>query len=207
MRYVEVVFDIAYFTFIIFAGAYLLITRPETPLLGAMTFVLGMGDAFHLVPRMAKALGVRRDLTFALGYGKLITSVTMTAFYVLLYFAWSEFAVSYDVNARSILTAAILILAGLRVTLCLFPQNRWRENLSGGHFAIIRNMPFIALGALVAVLCLMTPSFLQIGIAVVGSFAFYLPVIFGAEKNPKLGMLMLPKTLMYVWIIVRLCHG
>ncbi|MEG1292482.1 MAG: hypothetical protein RSD28_09320, partial [Lachnospiraceae bacterium] len=41
-------------------------------------------------------------------------------------------------------------------------------------------------------------------IAILLSFAFYIPVVLGANKNPKLGMLMLPKTMAYVWII---CMG
>ena len=51
-----------------------------------MAVTLGCGDAFHLVPR-AVALCTTGLETYmeALGIGKLITSVTMTAFYVLLY--------------------------------------------------------------------------------------------------------------------------
>ena len=33
-------------------------------------------------------------------------------------------------------------------------------------------------------------------------FAFYLPVVLWADISPIIGMLMLPKTCMYMWIVV-----
>ncbi len=38
-------------------------------------------------------------------------------------------------------------------------------------------------------------------IAVALSFAFYLPVVLFTHIIPMMGMLMLPKTVMYIWII------
>jgi hypothetical protein len=39
------------------------------------------------------------------------------------------------------------------------------------------------------------------GLAVLLSFALYLPVVLGARFYPILGIFMMPKTLAYVWII------
>ncbi len=56
-------------------------------LFGIMAVTLGLGDAFHLVPRaIALCTTGLEDYTVALGIGKLITSVTMTVFYILLYY-------------------------------------------------------------------------------------------------------------------------
>ena len=56
-------------------------------LFGIMAVTLGAGDSFHLVPRaLALCTTGLESYTAALGIGKLITSVTMTAFYVLLYY-------------------------------------------------------------------------------------------------------------------------
>jgi hypothetical protein len=41
-------------------------------------------------------------------------------------------------------------------------------------------------------------------LAVALSFAFYIPVVVGANKKPELGMLMLPKSCAYVWIVAML---
>jgi hypothetical protein len=38
-------------------------------------------------------------------------------------------------------------------------------------------------------------------LAVVLSFAFYIPVVLWAQVNMLIGMLMIPKTLAYLWIV------
>ena len=63
--------------------------RDLMELSGKTVLILGCGDAFHLVPRVLNYF-VGADFTAWLGIGKLVTSVTMTVFYVLLYFVWSE---------------------------------------------------------------------------------------------------------------------
>ena len=57
--------------------------RPD----GLAALILGCGDAFHLVPRVLNYF-VTADFTAALGIGKLVTSITMTVFYVLMYYIW-----------------------------------------------------------------------------------------------------------------------
>ena len=58
-------------------------------LFGIMAVILGLGDSFHLIPRAAALCTTGLEsYTFQLGLGKLITSVTMTVFYVLLYHVW-----------------------------------------------------------------------------------------------------------------------
>lgn len=58
-------------------------------LFGWMAVVLGAGDSFHLVPRaLALCTTGLENYTVPLGLGKWITSVTMTVFYVLLYYVW-----------------------------------------------------------------------------------------------------------------------
>ena len=59
-------------------------------LFGWMAVVLGAGDSFHLIPRaLALCTTGLENYTVPLGLGKWITSVTMTIFYVLLYYVWS----------------------------------------------------------------------------------------------------------------------
>ena len=54
-----------------------------------MAVVLGVGDSFHLIPRaLALCTTGLESYTVYLGIGKLITSVTMTVFYILLYYVW-----------------------------------------------------------------------------------------------------------------------
>ena len=59
------------------------------------------------------------NFTAALGIGKLVTSITMTAFYVLLYYVWR---IRYKMRNGSGLSAGIFLLAAFRIVLCLLPQ-------------------------------------------------------------------------------------
>lgn len=204
----ETVFDVLYLCTVITLGVLMLrrATEKQFRLFGAMAVVLGCGDAFHLVPR-AWALcttGLEAHAA-ALGVGKLVTSVTMTVFYVLLYYVWRE---RYRIRDRRGLTGAVWALALVRVALCLFPQNDWlsyRQPLSWG---IARNLPFAVLGVLIIVLFFRAAradrQLRFLWLAVTLSFGFYLPVVLFAERWTPVGMLMIPKTLAYVWMV---CMG
>lgn len=57
-----------------------------------------------------------------LGLGKWITSVTLTAFYVLRYYVWRK---RYKVDGQMGVTVAVYALAAARVILYMVPQNQW----------------------------------------------------------------------------------
>lgn len=84
MKYGESTFDILYLLFVITAGCIILRRAKDRTerYMGIATILLGCGDAFHLVPRVLNYF-TDADLTAPLGIGKLITSITMTVFYVL----------------------------------------------------------------------------------------------------------------------------
>ena len=91
---VETVFDAVYLVSVITIG--ILMIRGckgshQFKLFGLMAVVLGAGDSFHLIPRaLALCTTGLENFTVPLGLGKWITSVTMTVFYVLLYYVWRE---------------------------------------------------------------------------------------------------------------------
>ena len=106
----ETAFDGVYLTSVITLGLLMIRgsgSSAQYRLFGVMAVVLGCGDAFHLLPR-AYALCTTglENYTVALGLGKWITSVTMTVFYVLLYYVWRK---RYKIMGRSGLTAAVYI--------------------------------------------------------------------------------------------------
>ena len=87
----ETLFDLVYLSFALAAGVIML-RRGQSPLVkkaGLMAALLGAGDAFHLLPRCYAlwTTGLEAHVA-ALGVGKFITSITMTGFYLLLYFVW-----------------------------------------------------------------------------------------------------------------------
>ena len=203
MKYGESTFDILYLLFAIVGGCLILAkgqARAEKRM-GLSALILGCGDAFHLVPRVLNYF-VEADFTAALGIGKLVTSVTMTVFYVLLYYVWLD---HYRETEKKSVTAAVWSLAAIRIVLCAFPQNGWMQNGGDMTWAILRNIPFVALGAAICALYYRKRKepdrFKAVWVYILLSFLFYLPVAVGAGALPALGMLMLPKTICYILLI------
>ena len=204
----ETAFDAVYLVTVITLGIIMLVKsrgRRQYRLFGAMAVTLGCGDAFHLVPRaIALCTTGLESYTAALGIGKLITSVTMTAFYVLLYYVWRS---RYEVKGRSCVTATVWVLAAARIILCL-PQNAWTSADAPLSWGIYRNIPFLLLGALIVVLFYRSAKqkedkpFRLLWLTVVLSFACYIPVVLFADTFPMVGMLMIPKTCAYVWTVL-----
>lgn len=203
----ETLFDILYLSYALTAGLTMLL-RGKTPLAkkaGLMAALLGAGDSFHLVPR-AYALwttGLEAHAA-ALGIGKFITSITMTVFYLILYYIWRE---HYGIRDRKTLTGTLWVLSILRIGLCLLPQNAWLAYRQPLLFGVLRNIPFAVMGCIMIVIFAQETKkttddvFRFMPLAVALSFGFYLPVVLFSGIAPAVGMLMIPKTLAYVWIV------
>ena len=175
-------------------------------LFGIMAVVLGVGDSFHLVPRAyALCTSGLDNFTALLGIGKFVTSITMTVFYVILYYIWR---IRYRVKGKNGLTLAVYGLAAARIALCLFPQNQWTSASAPLSWGIYRNIPFALLGLLVIVLFYQSArtqrdqAFRHMWLTIVLSFVFYIPVVLWADAVPMIGMLMIPKTCAYVWTVL-----
>lgn len=206
---VETLFDAVYLISVITIGIIMIRGSKgnhQFRLFGWMAVVLGVGDSFHLVPRaLALCTTGLENYTVPLGVGKWITSVTMTVFYVLLYYVWRQ---RYQIKGRQCLTAAMYILAGLRIILCMMPQNRWLSAGAPLSWGIYRNIPFALLGLLVIVLFYRSAkehedkAFRWMWLTIVLSFGFYIPVVLWADTIPMIGMLMIPKTCAYVWTVL-----
>lgn len=205
----ETIFDIVYLLSVISLGIIMIRKskgREEIRLLGLMAVVLGLGDAFHLVPRAyALCTNGLENHVVALGVGKLITSITMTVFYFILYKIW---CLRYDVDMEKTgLTKTIYSLVLLRVVLCLLPQNQWTSATPSLTFDILRNIPFAILGIVIIVIFYKKSrehndhAFKNMWLAIVLSFAFYIPVVLFSGVFPPIGALMIPKTCAYVWIV------
>lgn len=158
----ETLFDALYLTSVITIGIIMILkggNNKQFKLFGIMAVVLGVGDSFHLIPRAYALLttGLENNVA-ALGIGKFITSITMTIFYVILYYIWRQ---RYNIKGRKEITFTIYALAIVRIILCFLPQNEWLNHNSPVSWGIYRNIPFAIIG-----------------------------------------VLMIPKTLAYVWIVL-----
>ncbi len=206
---VETVFDICYLISVITIGIMMIVKckgNKQYRLFGIMAVVLGLGDAFHLVPRaIALCTTGVEDYVKPLGIGKFITSITMTAFYVLLYYVWR---IRYNVKGKNSITISVYALALLRIVLCCCPCNKWIDANPPLSWGIYRNIPFALLGILIIILFFISArkhkdkQFRFMWLTIVLSFAFYIPVVVGASAVPLLGLLMIPKTCAYVWTVV-----
>lgn len=125
----ETLFDIIYLLTVLSVGIRMIRNSKgsaQFQLFGWMAVVLGAGDSFHLVPRALALCTTGLDsYAFQLGLGKWITSVTMTVFYVLLYYVWRQ---RYHIHGQKALTLAVYALSAARVILCMMPQNQWLTN-------------------------------------------------------------------------------
>ena len=206
---VETLFDAVYLASVIAIGILMIRGSKGTAqfkLFGLMAVVLGAGDAFHLVPRALALCTTGLDAyTVPLGLGKWITSVTMTVFYVLLYYVWRK---RYKVEGQTGVTVAVYALAAARVILCMMPQNQWLSAEAPLSWGIYRNIPFALMGLLIIVLFYHSAKahhdrlFRWMWLTIVLSFGFYIPVVLWADTVPLIGMLMIPKTCAYVWTVV-----
>lgn len=205
----ETLFDIVYLVGVVTLGVLMIRGskgRKQYLLYGIMAVTLGCGDAFHLIPRaVALCTTGLENYTAALGIGKLITSVTMTLFYLLLYYVWR---CRYQIEGQKGITVSVWVLAAIRILLCLMPQNAWTSVDAPLSWGIWRNIPFAILGALIVVLFYRSAkqkqdqAFRFLWLTVVLSFACYIPVVLFADAVPVIGMLMIPKTCAYVWTVL-----
>lgn len=204
MAVFESLFDIIYLTIVIAMGVRLLfLDNKESNLVGIMALTLGIGDSFHLLPRVFSHMSAGGFEKFAksLSWGQFITGITMTVFYVLFYFYYSK--LSGDRDSKKKIT--IFVLAIARIILLLLPQNNW-----GGEgnymMGIVRNIPFLIMGILLIAWTYknrsvegLKKSYLWILL----SFLFYIPVVLFVDRVPAVGALMMPKTIAYVLLITE----
>lgn len=205
----EALFDVVYLITVITIGILMIRGSKgerQFRLFGWMAVVLGAGDSFHLVPRaLALCTTGLENYTVPLGIGKWITSVTMTVFYVLLYYVWRQ---RYHITGQRGLTAAAYGLAGVRIALCMMPQNQWLRADAPLSWGIYRNIPFALLGLVIIVLFYRSAkeqndtAFRWMWLTIVLSFGFYIPVVLWADAIPMIGMLMIPKTCAYIWTVL-----
>ena len=204
----EAIFDAAYLIFdLIAAILFFLFSKGNVLfiLYGILTLALCGGDAFHLVPRIKRAVwGSNERIKKQLGLGLQVSSITMTAFYIILMYIWKFTFPEYKVPV--IIEAIIWISAIVRMVICLFPQNNWCTEEGNRTLSVIRNAVFAVTGIGVILLYLISGNaygyhMTRMVAAILISFGCYIPVTLFSKTKPRVGLLMIPKTCAYMWII------
>lgn len=200
MNQFEIFFDSLYLSFVIFLGIRMLLIEDKySKILASMTLLLGIGDSFHLLPRIvANVMENGFDVnSFGLFLGTRVSSITMSVFYLLLYFYIKK--ISEIENKNLDISMIVLFIARLIGVLITFK--------SSGNMDIISNIPFVIMG-LIDIFILYkyreNEEFKNLAVYVFFSFLFYVPVILFKNISPAVGALMMPKTIMYVLIVIKL---
>ena len=186
----EAIFDTAYLIFDLVAAILFFIFSQGNMLFilyGVLTLTLCGGDAFHLVPRIIRAVhGSNDKIKRQLGIGLQVSSITMTVFYIILMYIW-KFTFP-ELKMPAIIEAIIWISEG---------------NMK---LSIIRNAVFAVTGIGVIILYIISGNtygyhMTRMVAAIIISFGCYLPVTLLSKSKPKVGLLMIPKTCAYMWVI------
>lgn len=198
----ESIFDVSYLISVVVISVLILKkgSRRDIVLFGLMGLLLGFGDAFHLIPRIIAHLTTGMDdYQTALGIGKLITSITMTIFYVLLYLSY-EATHGENKKFRNLLYSLVLI----RFVLLALPGNSWLANDGTLFYGILRNIPFALIGGILVYEFYKSKDrmYTKIAFWVIVSFICYAIVVVGAGFVPALGAFMMPKTIAYLIIVI-----
>lgn len=205
----EAIFDICYLLFDLVATIlFFAFSKGSTLfiLYGILTLTLCGGDAFHLVPRVIRAFkGSNDKIKKQLGRGLQISSITMTAFYIILMYIWQN--TFYEMSIPVALEIIIWVSAVVRMAMCFLPQNNWCSDEGNMTLSIIRNAVFAVTGIGVIILYAISGNtydyhMTRMVAAIIISFGCYLPVTLLSKKYPKVGLLMIPKTCAYIWVIV-----
>lgn len=204
----ETLFDVVYLFSVLILGILMIKNskgNKQYLLFGIMAVVLGAGDAFHLVPRiMALNTTGFENYTVSLGFGKFMTSITMTIFYIILYHVWRK---RYNIQGKNGLTLIMYLLAAIRIFITILPQNMWTSVDAPLSWGIYRNIPFALMGLLIILIFYKSSKahndimFKNMWLTIALSFGFYIPVVLWADKIPVIGMLMIPKTCAYLWTV------
>ena len=130
MKYGESTFDIIYLLFAIISGIVILAKRRDSigKLMGSAALILGCGDAFHLVPRVLNYF-IESDFTAWLGFGKLVTSITMTFFYMLIFFLHTKLF-TWEEGKKKSMAICLWLLTACRIFICFLPGNHWLKGKS-----------------------------------------------------------------------------
>ena len=170
--------------------------------------LLALGDTGHVGFRVVALLrgGLESKVTVAgaslglVGMGALATAITVTFLSMLLLDTWR---VRFD-KPRQVLYWWLMSLGVVRLLLFIPAENQWGQVVPPWDWSLARNLPLLVLGVTVAVLMIRDgrrekdKTFTWLGALILGSYAFYLPVLLFVQQVPAIGVLMVPKTLVYL---------
>ena len=157
--------------------------------------------------RSLRGHGVSPREAHLLGLGNLVSSITVTGFYLALYQAlglWWQAGERPLPALFQFVWYVLLALFAARAIVCLLPQNGWFTGARDRTWALARNVPLLCIGAITLLYLLFWYGLFLMAAFVAISFACYLLTIFSTENKAMQGMLMCAKSLCYVALVWQL---
>ena len=219
--WMEIVFDLAYlviiYALVVLMSARLSKTGDPRHVLRRFRdgfLLLALGDTGHVGFRVIALLQGGLEAKAAIGrfsfplvgVGALATAITITFLYLLLLDVWRV----HFQEQRPWIFWPLVAVGVVRLLLLLPPENRWADVMPPWDWSVLRNLPLLVLGLSVAALFIADgrrrgeKTFVQLGWLIVLSYACYAPVILFVQAVPLIGLLMVPKTVVYLvmaWLV------
>jgi hypothetical protein len=179
----------------LFIWAFALLALGDTGHVGFRVLAYASGDLESTISLFGREVGL-------VGLGAMATAFTVTIFYMLMLVIWHR---RYD-KAYGWFGWLLFAAGFLRLVIMLFPANEWNNTVPPQPWSLYRNVPLMIQGLGVAYLILRDSRavgdrpFTWIGVMILISYAFYIPVILFVQQVPAIGMLMIPKTMAYLGI-------
>jgi len=186
------------------AGIHMLIKSngdKKVTIFGLMVLLLGVGESFHLVPRIFEIFSnSSKDYGAMIETGRFIASLSIIFVYYILFWFCNVLCNTSPTKKRNI-TLIILGILSIAVSILFW-------NTDDTLFVLLRNVPTIVIGLLVVVYfngqtsSILNHPFKYLGLALILSLLFTIGFELLGQDYPFFIILMMPKTLMYIWIIL-----
>jgi hypothetical protein len=209
MTIIQITFSVVYLTYISLIVIYMSIKLKELSDIErkvvnnirlAFTALL-IGDLGHVGSRLFILFAEYPTSYYGIfGIGVLLEMIGLIFLFMFYTNAWRiHFNKPNNISFKTLIGIGIFGLI-----IFAFPQNQWDTEPISYEWLIIRNVPWLIQGVILSGLIIRDaritddPLMTRIGIVIFISFFFYMPVIFFASLEPRLGMLMIPATILYM---------
>lgn len=173
----------------------------KAKLFGFMILVLGIGEGFHLLPRILEIFTHNTTtLEPYINTGRFIASMTIIFVYLILYWFYKVY---YKVSNTRNLDIVLYVLAVIGVTISVVLMNS-----EGTLLIVLRNLPMVIIGSIIALELKKQASemtkhpFKYLWLAVLLAMVFTVGFELLSASYPFFIILMMPKTLMYIWLVL-----
>ena len=196
-----------YFVFIIIAlfTSITMLTNAKgdrrISIFGLIVLFLGIGEAFHLVPRIIEIFtGNTENLQPYIDYGRVISSISIIFVYLFLFWFWKIY---YKVSSPKNVDVALITLGVIGIVLSVI-----LKSTDYTYMILIRNLPTIVIGTIIVYyfkrssLSITKDSFRHLWLAVSLGLVFTTGFELFSSSYSFLIILMMPKTLVYIWLVL-----